>query len=135
MQGHQAPRFFSHRQSPWCAALSWRNSDGRQVPNLGFIRLNSTCPFPLMTIKPVFIGNLYRERLLSQKANQNVFSQPTVPLQKREGTIVSVGTWYTTFISHKFIKSSSIKIWSNQERKPSCTVCRVVNKLKRYKFG
>lgn len=31
MQGHQAPWFLSHRQSPWCAALSWRNSYGKQA--------------------------------------------------------------------------------------------------------
>lgn len=34
MQGHQAPWFLSHRQSPWCAALSWRNSYGKQANTL-----------------------------------------------------------------------------------------------------
>lgn len=96
-------RDFSHRQSPWRAALSWRNSGGRRAcPKLRCFQPWFNLPFPTQSIKPIFYKIYYRERLQSYKANQNVFFQPIVPLQKREGIITSIGgAWYTTFKSHK----------------------------------
>lgn len=60
---------------------------------------------PTQSIKPVSYKIYYRERLQSYKANQNVFFQPIVPLQKREGMIITSigGAWYTTFKSHKVL--------------------------------
>lgn len=63
------------------------------------------------------IENLYREKLLRKLPKVFSPSQHTVPLQKRAGTIVSGGTWYTTFLSDKFIKLSSIKIHMGKPRK------------------
>lgn len=122
IQGHQTLRFFSHRQSPWRAALSWRNSHGGRCVQFKIHSPWFNLPFPTHDWKTSFvlffflIENLCRERRLTQKAAQSVFFQPTVPLQKREGTIVSGGTCYTTLLSHKFMKSSSIKTWANQEK-------------------
>ena len=77
-------------------------------------------PFPTHDYKTSFLEKLYRERLQSYKANQNVFFQPIVPSQKREGIISSGGTWYTTFISHKFIKLPVTYV--GKSRTPSCTL-------------
>lgn len=114
MQRHQAPGFFSHRQSPWCAAQLKEQRWQAGVLNLIFFHLDSTHPLPFMIIKPIFIEKLYREDC-HIKLTRMFYFQPIVPLQKREGIMSSGRTWHT-FMSHKFIKSSSVMIvWAKQK--------------------
>lgn len=121
MQGHQAPGFLSHRQSPWCAALSWRNSYGRQV--LDWSRFRQPA-FPTADYKTIFFlfnrKTTIQERWTVLKKSSKCFSfSQEYHCRKGKGwyKVVKRGSlllYHTNISSYHPLQ---IMIWTNLEKK------------------